>query len=887
MIQFTTKSLQTSGIPLGGIGTGSVEIRPDGEFHEWQISNQEKWAKCVGGSTRNVDDGENLAGALSFYLRTEGEDNNSEPVRVRRLGFGLGHGQDREEYNYRMFSWIKPVEEIQFTGKFPVAELEFIDEELPVEVVLEAINPFTPHDHKTAGTPGFYLKFRIKNRSNKKVKISLAGKLRNLLINENRDITRVNKIETANGITSLNMEVIEHWGHSKEHNNGSVSLSVRGGNPSWITGDYAAYMNEYVANGEYGVVEESFLFALRREGKLQSTKNEVEYKDPIPNDDDLKGLSEERLDYHLEKLLECAFAQSVMDRVLNVKKDLLKTREGKIHAVSYLRTVRDALAGHHADTHGPWGDGALCSDFELEAGETQTVDFVFSWYFPNHYSSTGDLQGHMYENFFGSAKEVNRFLAKNLDVIPQKAINFANNLLNTSFDPAYADAWSIHLATLVKCSWWIKSGEFGIWEGLGSCGFHTTDITYHGSFGIISLFPELQKAQMEMGAKFQREDGRVHHFFTPDFSAVDDGFNRVDMNPQFVLLLCRDYLYTGDKEYIKNLWTNIVKAMDSIAQLDSDGDGLPDTGTKRNTYDAWNFYGNSTYISGLWLASLKAAVILAEEIGDSENAGKWTEIFEKGILSFDKALWNGDYYRLWVDGENRDECCMTNQLDGEWFARMIGLNNLLPTVKLETAMKSILKYNFSGENGLINATYPAGTDPTIYTYRNCQAEANWTGVEYSMAALCIMLGMEDNARKIVKNVDKRYRRIGQVWNHAECGDHYYRPLSSWALMQALTGFFYNAANISLTISKTDTGIMSHGPWVTSTAWGHISKKENEIIITCQSGTLEISSISTNLFEGEIKVYVNGKTIDRTQSKGILSFEKVKLTSGDVLTASLN
>ena len=55
----------------------------------------------------------------------------------------------------------------------------------------------------------------------------------------------------------------------------------------------------------------------------------------------------------------------------------------------------------------------------------------------------------------------------------------------------------------------VKDGRFGLWEGLGSCGFHTTDITYHASFGLTSLFPELQKRQMRMGAAFQREDGRV------------------------------------------------------------------------------------------------------------------------------------------------------------------------------------------------------------------------------------------------------------------------------------------------------------------------------------------------------------------------------------------
>src|ERR1017187_7516388 len=33
-----------SGAPLGGIGTGFVEIRADGCFHEWQIFNLGPWA---------------------------------------------------------------------------------------------------------------------------------------------------------------------------------------------------------------------------------------------------------------------------------------------------------------------------------------------------------------------------------------------------------------------------------------------------------------------------------------------------------------------------------------------------------------------------------------------------------------------------------------------------------------------------------------------------------------------------------------------------------------------------------------------------------------------------------------------------------------------------
>ena len=39
MAKITTVKTHESGIALGGIGAGSVELFPDGEFHFWQIAN--------------------------------------------------------------------------------------------------------------------------------------------------------------------------------------------------------------------------------------------------------------------------------------------------------------------------------------------------------------------------------------------------------------------------------------------------------------------------------------------------------------------------------------------------------------------------------------------------------------------------------------------------------------------------------------------------------------------------------------------------------------------------------------------------------------------------------------------------------------------------------
>ena len=57
----------SSGIALGGIGAGSVELFPDGEFHYWQIANPPRMTEVCW--ENEADDGEGSTGALSFWVR--------------------------------------------------------------------------------------------------------------------------------------------------------------------------------------------------------------------------------------------------------------------------------------------------------------------------------------------------------------------------------------------------------------------------------------------------------------------------------------------------------------------------------------------------------------------------------------------------------------------------------------------------------------------------------------------------------------------------------------------------------------------------------------------------------------------------------------------------
>ncbi len=819
MAKFTTTKVQNSGIALGGIGSGTVELLPDGEFHYWQISNCDRITKVCG--DKAADDGEKSTGALSFYIRSKDENGK---IVVRKLGMKT----DPSDFTYRMFGWNKPVEKIEFDGRFPVCNLEYIDSALPCDVRLKAVAPFVPHNSDVAATPGFYLDFTVENTSKKELEISLLGTLAPTFAdNENG---RINSVFSENDTVGIFSDCATK---SDKPDCGNFTLSLTGdAEKSYIKAEYTSFIKEYIAHSwDYGVTQESVLFDWRKNGVLHDSAP-TERPSEIPENTDY--LTDEQINKLCNEYLEYPFVKSLTDRIgcysenypsdINEKKDFL----------SYIRTQQTRMTGE-------FGACALNGKVKLGIGEKKTLRFVFSWYFPNHFTEDGKKLGHYYENLFASSLEANRFLTENNDIF-KKAVALSDLLFNTDVDSVYPECWSSHLATIVKSSWYLKDGKFGLWEGLGYCGFHTTDITYHASFGLLVLFPDLQKKQMKMGAEFQREDGRVHHFFTPDLEHVDDGFDRVDMNMQFVLMVLRDYLFTGDRDYLEGLWKNIIMAMDSIESLDSDKDGLPDTDTKRNTYDAWNFAGAPAYICILWLAALKAASMIADELNDIERKEKWSHLLEKGKISLEEKLWNGEYYNLWNDGKETDECLMTDQLDGEWFLRVSGIGGIFEDEKVADILKVIFTHNFDEESGLINASCPEGKKTSLFTYKNCQAEAVWTGIGYVISAMALSVGLKEMSDTIVTTIHNNQARFGAFWDHWECGHHYTRPMSSFATLNAFLGIRVNRNKKVLSLSPVcDNATL---PLCLCECLAEVKIENGKCTINCIEGSLDGWEIKT-------------------------------------------
>lgn len=868
-----------SGIPLGGLGTGSVEIRPDGYFHDWLIFNQGRWAPQQPEHERNA--GPDMPpSAFAFFLRTR--QGQAEP-QLRRLGLRS------EENDLYASGWAKSVQGISFTGEFPVATLDYLDDSIPVAVTGTFFSPFIPHDSRVSGTPGFHVVFTVKNTSSRRVEVSLMGQLKDPLAWGAAERRLENTIAQEGGTTLLTVRTKAEM--DRKATLGSLGMSVSGGKASWILGEFSDYLSSTTRiNGRFGLSAITYLRAFREDGRLPSLPGSTSPARLLMlSDDEIGALSlAEKADLWA-KLTQYAVFDDLRRLANRVDPNLITTDNGLNAVLSEARSYLNDLAGGDRNRQ-DWGDAALCSTLTLAPGEEKEVRFTLGWYFPHHFSADGPEMGHKYGEWFADAEEVNRFLAGHFEDHREKTVAFSRALQDTTLGTEMATAWSSQLSTLAKCTWWTRDGKFAVWEGLGCCGFHTMDITYQGSFNIIALFPELQKGQMLMGAGYQRQDGRVAHFFTPDFFHVDNGFDRVDMNPQFVMLAARDYLWTGDKDYLRALWPHVQRAMASTALLDGDGDGLPDRDTKRNTYDGWDFSGTPAYIASLWLGALRAAVHIASELGETEKAAQYRSILEKAAPAFDKRLWNGEYYSLLVDVNRRDDACMSDQLSGEWFTNLAGLGHGLPTERVAAALGAIAKHNYSPETGLQNASYPADRQAHFPAHGNVNSTATWTGIEYAVASMMIDFGLCDAGLNVVRSVHDRYQRAGRVWNHVECGDHYYRAMSSWALLLAATGFKIDVPNATLTIAPPIRQKLLRAPWFASTGWGSLAVGQRRFELRCASGEITLKVLRLAPGASPWKPKVNGKPVEaqvRTESGlAVIEFaEPLRLAAGDTLTTT--
>lgn len=82
----------------------------------------------------------------------------------------------------------------------------------------------------------------------------------------------------------------------------------------------------------------------------------------------------------------------------------------------------------------------------------------------------------------------------------------------------------------------------------------------------------------------------------------------------------------------------------------------------------------SAYCGGLWLAAVYVMIEMADFMGKKEDRDLFQGIFDKGKASFDRKMWNGQYYNF-DSSHDEKNAIMADQLCGHWYLRCCGIKN--------------------------------------------------------------------------------------------------------------------------------------------------------------------------------------------------------------------
>ena len=175
-------------------------------------------------------------------------------------------------------------------------------------------------------------------------------------------------------------------------------------------------------------------------------------------------------------------------------------------------------------------------------------------------------------------------------------------------------------------------GHFAYLEGHEYRMYNTYDVHFYASFALAMLWPRLElslqrdfaraldiehpelRPLLFSGRKVPRKvRGAIPHdlgmpgedpWRKVNAYTMQDTSRWKDLNPKFVLSVCRDYAATGDTGFVVEMWPAVRNAMRFMERFDRDGDGMIENeGIPDQTYDTWSVSGPSAYSGGLWLAS--------------------------------------------------------------------------------------------------------------------------------------------------------------------------------------------------------------------------------------------------------------------------------------------
>ncbi|MFC2098097.1 GH116 family glycosyl hydrolase, partial [Bacteroidota bacterium] len=491
-------------------------------------------------------------------------------------------------------------------------------------------------------------------------------------------------------------------------------------------------------------------------------------------------------------------------------------------------------------------------------------------------------------------EDVANYWKINYKELKEKSEIFSEAFYDSSLPDEVIEAVAANL-TILKSPTVLRQadGRLWAWEGCsdnaGCCSGSCTHVWNYAQ-AIAHLFPALERSLRETEFLVS-QDNKGHQTFRSNlpitapahtYHAASDG------QLGGIMKMYRDWRISGNNNWMKSLYPAVKRSIDyGIAVWDPDHTGVL-TEPHHNTYDI-EFWGPDGMCSSFYLGALSAIIEMGREIDN--DVSEYESILQKGIKYVENELFDGEYYIQkiqWTglraeDPTNIDPVstgypaeavkllkeegpkyqygtgCLSDGILGMWIASVCGLDEVLDNEQVTSHLKSIYKYNLKSdlrdhvnpqrptyacgdEGGLLLCSWPKGGELSLpFVYSN----EVWTGIEYQVASHLMFKGEIEKGLDIVRFCRERYDgRVRNPFNEYECGHWYARAMSSYGMLQGLTGARYDAVDRKIYIdSKIGNNFRSF--LSTETGFGTVGLKNGKPFFDVKFGEVVVDEIIVN------------------------------------------
>jgi non-lysosomal glucosylceramidase len=773
------------GMPLGGFGAGCIGRAPDGSFNLWHLDGGEHWFGVI-------------PDCQFALFESDGSHSRAHALAVRPEADASGVAADPPLASW---SWYPASTEQHSTGtyaaRYPISEHQYRGV-FEAEVCCQAFSPILPGDYRHTSYPVAVFVWQLRNPTDRPLQVSLLLSWRN----------------SVGWFTNTDPSASVHFRDdgSPEHNYVPAIGRSRGQRNRRI--------------------DQPGLRGLLLEGERSQplAEGEGQWCLAVPDEATCRrsGLEIFRCSRWNpagdgSELWTPFAASGALPECDNDR------RSGDRDPASAALAVRD------------W----------LQPGEVLEIPVVIAWDLPVTAFASGCSALRRYTDFFGADGDNAAAIAATalrdwrgwreaIEGWQQPVVERADlpeplrmALLNELYD--LSSGGSLWTAATPQD----PVGRFGVLECLDYAWYESLDVRLYGSFALLQLWPELDKAVLRAFARtipaadptprpigwyFTQGRGRVeaarkragatpHDLGAPNerpfdasnYTAYQDCNLWKDLASDFVLQVWRTFLLApggADLAFLAECWPAAVQALAYLKTFDSNDDGLPDNGgAPDQTFDDWPLQGVSAYCGALWIAALEAALAMAQrlqlELGLDTGAEQrlWSGWLEQSRFHFDRLLWNGEYYN--IDAGSGTPVVMADQLCGDFYARLLGLPPVVSEERCRSSLRAIREACFeSFEGGRLGVANGLRRDGTPLDPQGTHPLEVWTGINFGLAAYYRLMGETDTALAICAAVVNQIYGGGLQFRTPEAitaahtfrACHYLRAMAIWALWATHTGW---------------------------------------------------------------------------------------------------